>query len=72
MVKEWSYSFFKWLNTHSIIANACSELSYNEIISEAKIWILKAIDIAEVVESLDQLEQASEYGSIIKLSCARK
>ena len=35
-------------------------------ISEAKIWILKAIDSAgEVVESLDQLEQVSEYRTLL-------
>jgi hypothetical protein len=38
------------------------KLSYNEILSESKIKILKAIDSArEVIESLDQLERASEY-----------
>ena len=39
------------------------KLSYSEIISEAKIKILKAIDSAGgVIESLDQLEQLSGYG----------
>ena len=39
------------------------KLSYNEIISEAKIKILKSINTAGgVVESLDQLEQISGYG----------
>ncbi len=41
------------------------KLSYNEILSESKIWILKAIDSAEVIESLDQLEQASEYKTLL-------
>jgi hypothetical protein len=39
------------------------KLSYSEIISEAKIKILKAIDSAGgVIESLDQLEHISGYG----------
>lgn len=39
------------------------KLSYNEIISEAKIKILKAInDAGGVIESLEQLEQLSGYG----------
>jgi hypothetical protein len=39
------------------------KLSYSEIISEAKIKILKAIDSAGgIVDSLDQLEQVSGYG----------
>ncbi len=39
------------------------KLSYNEIISEAKIKILKAIDDAGgATESLEQLEQVSGYG----------
>ena len=39
------------------------KLSYNEIISEAKIKILKSINTAGgLVESLDQLEQISGYG----------
>jgi hypothetical protein len=39
------------------------KLSYNEIISEAKIKILKSIDSAGgVIGSLDQLEQISGYG----------
>lgn len=39
------------------------KLSYSEIISDAKIRILKAInDAGGMVESLDQLEQASKYG----------
>ncbi len=41
------------------------KLSYNEIISEAKIWILKAVDSAKVIKSLDQLEQASEYKTLL-------
>lgn len=39
------------------------KLSYSEIISEAKIKILKAIrDMGGAIESLEQLEQASGYG----------
>ena len=39
------------------------KLSYNEIVSEAKIKILKSIsDAGGVIESLDQLEQISGYG----------
>ncbi len=39
------------------------KLSYNEIISDAKIKILKAIDDAGgIIESLEQLEQISGYG----------
>jgi hypothetical protein len=39
------------------------KLSYNEIISEAKIKILKAInDAGGVIQSLEQLEQFSGYG----------
>lgn len=39
------------------------KLSYSEIISEAKIKILKAIDSAGgIVDSLEQLEQVSGYG----------
>ena len=39
------------------------KLSYNEIISEAKIKILKAIDsVGGIIESLDHLEQISGYG----------
>ncbi len=39
------------------------KLSYNEIISEAKIKILKSINTAGgIVESLDRLEQISGYG----------
>jgi hypothetical protein len=39
------------------------KLSYSEIISDAKIKILKAIDSAGgTIESLDQLEQLSGYG----------
>src|ERR671910_1664024 len=39
------------------------KLSYSEIISDAKIKILKAIDTAGgTIESLDQLEQLSGYG----------
>src|SRR5918999_176088 len=51
-------------STHTIpLLMPVLKLSYNEIISEAKIKILKAIDSAGgVVDSLDQLEQASGYG----------
>ena len=39
------------------------KLSYNEIISEAKIKILKAIDsVGGIIDSLDHLEQISGYG----------
>ena len=39
------------------------KLSYSEIISEAKMKILKAIDsVGGIVDSLDQLEQVSGYG----------
>jgi len=39
------------------------KLSYNEIISEAKIKILKAInDAGGVIQSLEHLEQISGYG----------
>ncbi|MFN2434942.1 MAG: hypothetical protein ABR515_06175, partial [Nitrososphaeraceae archaeon] len=39
------------------------KLSYNEIISDAKIKILKAInDAGGVIQSLEQLEQFSGYG----------
>ena len=39
------------------------KLSYSEIISDAKIKILKAIDsIGSTIDSLDQLEQVSGYG----------
>ncbi len=39
------------------------KLSYNEIISEAKIKILKAIDsVGGIIESLDHLELISGYG----------
>lgn len=39
------------------------KLSYSEIISDAKIKILKAIDDAGgVIESLEQLEEVSKYG----------
>jgi hypothetical protein len=39
------------------------KLSYSEVISEAKIKILKAIDnVGGIVDSLDQLEQISGYG----------
>jgi hypothetical protein len=51
-------------STHTIpLLMPVLKLSYNEIISEAKIKILKAIDSAGgEVDSLDQLEQASGYG----------
>jgi hypothetical protein len=39
------------------------KLSYNEIISESKIKILKAIDsVGGIIESLDHLEEISGYG----------
>jgi hypothetical protein len=39
------------------------KLSYSEIISDAKIKILKAIQgVGGTIESLEQLEQASGYG----------
>jgi hypothetical protein len=51
-------------STHTVpLIMPVLKLSYNEIISEAKIKILKAIDSAGgEVDSLDQLEQASGYG----------
>jgi hypothetical protein len=51
-------------STHTVpLLMPVLKLSYNEIISEAKIRILKAIDSAGgVVDSLDQLEHASGYG----------
>ena len=51
-------------DTHSVpLLMPVLKLSYNEIISEAKIKILKSINTAGgVVESLDQLEQISGYG----------
>jgi hypothetical protein len=50
--------------THTIpLLMPVLKLSYNEIISEAKIKILKSINTAGgVIESLDQLEQISGYG----------
>jgi hypothetical protein len=42
------------------------KLSYSEIISDAKIKILKAInDAGGIVESLDQLEEISKYGKAL-------
>ena len=38
------------------------KLSYSEIVSEAKISILRSIDQVGLIESLDQLEQLSGYG----------
>ncbi|MGD1838750.1 MAG: DUF6293 family protein [Nitrososphaeraceae archaeon] len=38
------------------------KLSYSEIVSEAKISILRSIDQVGIIESLDQLEQLSGYG----------
>ncbi len=51
-------------DTHSVpLLMPVLKLSYNEIISEAKIKILKSINTAGgMVESLDQLEQISGYG----------
>ena len=51
-------------DTHTVpLLMPVLKLSYNEIISEAKIKILKSINTAGgVVESLDQLEQISGYG----------
>jgi PII-like signaling protein len=51
-------------STHTVpLLMPILKLSYSEIISEAKIKILKAIDSAGgVIESLDQLEHISGYG----------
>ncbi len=51
-------------DTHTIpLLMPVLKLSYNEVVSEAKIKILKSIsDIGGVIESLDQLEQISGYG----------
>jgi PII-like signaling protein/molybdenum-dependent DNA-binding transcriptional regulator ModE len=51
-------------DTHTVpLLMPVLKLSYNEIISEAKIKILKSINHAGgVIESLDQLEQISGYG----------
>lgn len=51
-------------DTHTVpLLMPVLKLSYNEIISEAKIKILKSINTAGgLVESLDQLEQISGYG----------
>lgn len=51
-------------DTHSVpLLMPVLKLSYNEIISEAKIKILKSINTAGgLIESLDQLEQISGYG----------
>lgn len=51
-------------STHKIpLLMPVLKLSYNEIISDAKIKILKAIDSAGgTIESLEQLEQLSGYG----------
>ncbi|MGB5089689.1 MAG: hypothetical protein WBN72_01975 [Nitrososphaeraceae archaeon] len=51
-------------DTHTVpLLMPVLKLSYNEIISEAKIKILKSINRAGgVIESLDQLEQISGYG----------
>ncbi len=51
-------------DTHTVpLLMPVLKLSYNEIISEAKIKILKSINTAGgVVESLDKLEQISGYG----------
>jgi hypothetical protein len=51
-------------STHKIpLLMPVLKLSYNEIISNSKIKILKAIDNAGgIIESLEQLEQLSGYG----------
>jgi hypothetical protein len=51
-------------DTHTVpLLMPVLKLSYNEIISEAKIKILKSINTAGgVIESLEQLEQISGYG----------
>lgn len=51
-------------DTHTVpLLMPVLKLSYNEIISEAKIKILKSINTAGgMIESLDQLEQISGYG----------
>jgi hypothetical protein len=51
-------------DTHTVpLLMPVLKLSYNEIISEAKIRILKSINTAGgAIESLDQLEQISGYG----------
>jgi hypothetical protein len=51
-------------DTHTVpLLMPVLKLSYNEIISEAKIKILKSINTAGgVIESLDQLERISGYG----------
>jgi len=51
-------------DTHTVpLLMPVLKLSYNEIISEAKIKILKSInDAGGAIESLDQLEQISGYG----------
>lgn len=51
-------------DTHTVpLLMPVLKLSYNEIISEAKIKILKSINTAGgVIQSLDQLEQISGYG----------
>jgi molybdenum-dependent DNA-binding transcriptional regulator ModE len=50
-------------DTHTVpLLMPVLKLSYNEIISEAKIKILKSINTAGgAIESLDQLEQISGY-----------
>lgn len=50
--------------THTIpLLMPVLKLSYSEIVSEAKIKILKSInDAGGVIESLEQLEQISGYG----------
>ena len=51
-------------DTHTVpLLMPVLKLSYNEIVSEAKIKILKSINhVGGVIESLDQLEQISGYG----------
>jgi len=51
-------------STHSLpLLMPVLKLSYSEVISAAKIKILKAIDsIGGTIDSLDQLEQLSGYG----------
>ncbi len=51
-------------STHSLpLLMPVLKLSYSEIISAAKIKILRAIDgVGGTIDSLDQLEQVSGYG----------
>ena len=54
-------------DTHTVpLLMPVLKLSYNEIISEAKIKILKSINTAGgVIQSLEQLEQISGYGKAL-------